>query len=260
MNESESINRNNTVQTSVLSRATIEEMKAEERDSSTANPLDRNCMHDRIRWTILERIMDGVYLPGERLKELTLAREFHVSQAPVREALRKLEAIGVLKSDPYRGTRVRELSPMELRDAYQLRGILEQAATEFMSEFPDESVRFLEDEYAAMADSVRAGDLQSLACHNRNFHRRIMEHCANKEIFRAWQSLGICMRSRLNAQRMVERLPEAIASHEPIIEAFRAGNLRFAGQLLREHSFGFVADLIGSVDEPNFSNLSGAPS
>lgn len=227
----------------VLNRQAIAEMKAEERGAS-ANPLDRNCMHDRIRWTILERIMDGVYQPGERLKELSLAREFHVSQAPVREALRKLEAIGVLKSDPYRGARVRELSPTELRDAYQLRGILEQAATEFISEFPQESVGYLEQEYACMGESIRTGDLQALACHNRNFHRRIVENCANKEILRAWQSLGICMRSRLNAQRHVDQLPEAIASHEPIIEAFRNGDLRRAGCLLREHSFSFVADLI----------------
>lgn len=205
--------------------------------------IDRNCMHDRIRWTILERVMDGTYQPGERLKELALAREFHVSQAPVREALRKLEAVGVLKSDPYRGTRVRELSPTELRDAYQLRGILEQSATEFISDFPEESIRYLEQEYAAMGDCVKSGDLQALSCHNRNFHRCIMERCQNKEIFRVWESLDICMRSRLNVQRRIEQLPVAIQSHQSIIDAFRTGDLRHAGQLLREHSFEFVSDL-----------------
>ncbi|HET9088394.1 MAG TPA: GntR family transcriptional regulator [Acidobacteriaceae bacterium] len=209
-----------------------------------AKTLDRNCMHDRIRWTILERIMDGTYQPGDRLKELTLAREFHVSQAPVREALRKLEAIGVLQSDPYRGTRVRELSPTELRDAYQLRGILEQSATEFMTDFPAQSVAYLEQEFAAMQRSEERHDLQAFACHNRNFHRCIMDRCQNKELFRVWQSLGICMRSRLNAQRRIADLAQAVQSHQPIINAFRCGDLRRAGQLLREHSFGFVSDLL----------------
>ncbi|MHB8388749.1 MAG: GntR family transcriptional regulator [Acidobacteriaceae bacterium] len=224
----------------------IKSMMAEEVDRNpvAGTVVDRNCMHDRVRWTILERIMDGTYQPGERLKELTLAREFHVSQAPVREALRKLEAIGVVKSEPYRGARVRELSPTELRDAYQLRGILEQAATEFIAEFPDEAVQYLEQEYASMGAAVRNGDLQAMACHNRNFHRCIMERCQNQEILRAWKSLGICMRARLNVQRRVEQLPDAILSHQPIIDALRAGNLRHAGQLLREHSFGFVADLL----------------
>ena len=123
-------------------KSVIASMMAEEgeRNPPAASSSDRNRAHDRVRWTILERIMDGTYQPGERLKELTLAREFRVSQAPVREALRKLEAIGVVRSEPYRGARVRELSPTELRDAYQLRGILEQAATEFISDFPEESV------------------------------------------------------------------------------------------------------------------------
>ena len=223
----------------------IKSMMAEEVDrNSIGTTVDRNCMHDRVRWTILERIMDGTYHPGQRLKELTLAREFRVSQAPVREALRKLEAIGVVKSEPYRGARVRELSPTELRDAYQLRGILEQAATEFIDEFPVEAVQFLEQEYASMGAAVRKGDLQAVACHNRNFHRCIMERCQNQEILRAWKSLGICMRARLNVQRRVDQLPDAILSHQPIIDALRAGNFRHAGQLLREHSFGFVADLL----------------
>jgi DNA-binding GntR family transcriptional regulator len=52
------------------------------------------------------------------------------------------------------------------------------------------------------------------------------------------------MRARLNVQRRVDRLPEAILSHEPIIDALRSGNLRHAGQLLRDHSFGFVSDLM----------------
>ena len=232
--------------TSTEIKSVIASMMAEdgERNPSSSAVTDRNCAHDRVRWTILERIMDGTYQPGERLKELTLAREFRVSQAPVREALRKLEAIGVVKSEPYRGARVRELSPTELRDAYQLRGILEQAATEFISEFPEESVRALEQEYAAMRDAAQAGDLQGVACHNRNFHRCIMERCQNLEILRAWNSLGICMRARLNVQRRVDRLPEAILSHQPIIDTLRLGNLRHAGQLLREHSFGFVSDLV----------------
>lgn len=227
-------------------REEIKSLMAEDGDRSftAGTAADRNCTHDRVRWTILERIMDGTYQPGERLKELALAREFHVSQAPVREALRKLEAIGVVKSEPYRGARVRELSTAELRDAYQLRGILEQAATEFIAEFPGESIQYLEQEYDAMGVAVRNGDLQALATHNRNFHRCIMERSQNQEILRAWKSLGICMRSRLNVQRWIEQLPEAILSHQPIIDAFRAGDLRHAGQLLRQHSFRFVSDLV----------------
>lgn len=95
-----------------------------------------------------------------------------------------------------------------------------------------------------MRIAAQMGDLQAVACHNRNFHRCIVERCQNLEIVRAWKSLGICMRARLNVQRRVDQLPEAILSHQPIIDALEAGDLRYAGQLLRDHSFGFVSDLM----------------
>ena len=50
---------------------------------------------DLIRSALLKRISEGVYLPGERLKEMALAREFEVSQAPIREAFRELETLGL---------------------------------------------------------------------------------------------------------------------------------------------------------------------
>jgi DNA-binding GntR family transcriptional regulator len=256
MNEPESVSLpvNDVNRVGQSARASTAEIKSviasmmadegERNSYSATTGSERNCAHDRVRWTILERIMDGTYQPGERLKELTLAREFRVSQAPVREALRKLEAIGVVKSEPYRGASVRELSSTELRDAYQLRGILEQSATEFIADFPAESVHTLEREYAAMQVAAQVGDLQGVACHNRNFHRCIVERCQNQEVVRSWKSLGICMRARLNVQRRVDQLPEAILSHQPIIDALRVGDLRHAGQLLRDHSFGFVSDLM----------------
>src|SRR5258708_36703075 len=87
---------------------------------------------DHIRWALLKRISEGVYLPGERLKEMALAQEFEVSQAPVREVFRELETLGLLVSEHYRGTRVREISSREIYDAYQLRGYLEEVAAQLI--------------------------------------------------------------------------------------------------------------------------------
>src|ERR1700722_14350001 len=87
---------------------------------------------DRIRWALLKRISEGVYQPGERLKEMKLAQEFEVSQAPVREVFRELETLGVLVSRRYRGTHVRNISSQENRDAYQLRGYLEEIAVQLI--------------------------------------------------------------------------------------------------------------------------------
>ena len=63
---------------------------------------------DRIRWALLKRISEGVYLPGERLKEMALAHEFEVSQAPVREVIPRvgdpgLAGLGTLPGNPGQG-------------------------------------------------------------------------------------------------------------------------------------------------------------
>src|SRR5262249_42290470 len=83
--------------------------------------IQRSCMRDEIRDAIAARILDATYAPGTRLKELALAKEFNVSQAPVREALRELAMLHLVETEHYRGTRVRSLDLPELAEAYELR-------------------------------------------------------------------------------------------------------------------------------------------
>src|SRR3954462_12935505 len=92
--------------------------------------VQRNCMREQIRRVLVQRILDGYYKPGDRLVELQIARELKTSQGPVREALRELEALRLVESETYRGTRVRALSEREREEVAQVRGILEQAAAQ----------------------------------------------------------------------------------------------------------------------------------
>src|SRR2546430_15650968 len=85
----------------------------------------RVCMRDHIRDTLVGRILDGTYPAGTQLKELRLAREFDVSQAPIREALREREGSGLVASQRFRGTRVRGADFAEMRESYELRIMLE---------------------------------------------------------------------------------------------------------------------------------------
>jgi Bacterial regulatory proteins, gntR family len=78
--------------------------------------LRRTCMRDRIRDVLVGRILDGTYPAGTQLKELILAREFNVSQTPIREALRELEGSGLVTSERFRGTRVRGADWAEMRE------------------------------------------------------------------------------------------------------------------------------------------------
>jgi DNA-binding GntR family transcriptional regulator len=83
---------------------------------------------DRLAATIQARVLSGEFATGSRLRQETLATEFGVSRTPVREALRKLQAAGVVQLEPRRGARVRGPSAREVREAYEVRAELEGLA------------------------------------------------------------------------------------------------------------------------------------
>jgi DNA-binding GntR family transcriptional regulator len=199
---------------------------------------------DRIRLALLKRISEGAYLPGERLKELALAHEFEVSQAPVREAFRELEALGVLVSQHYRGTRVREISGRETKDAYQLRGYLEEIAAQLIP-LPklQGEINSIEAQQVIMRAAARRGDLDGFARANIQFHRSIVGLASNQILPKIWDSLEIGMRSRLNLQKNEDRLFSLAEIHQPIVDTLKLGDLKQAGVLLREHAFSFFDNL-----------------
>ena len=199
---------------------------------------------DLIRRALLKRISDGVYSPGERLKEMELAHEFEVSQAPVREAFRELESLGVLVSEHYRGTRVREISSQETYNAYQLRGYLEEIAAQLipMDKLKDE-IAAIEALQVAMRKAARSEDADGFARANTQFHRTIVSLATNQTLLKVWDSLEIGMRSRLNLQKNEGKLRSLAEIHQPIVDALKRGDLKQTGVLLREHAFSFLKDL-----------------
>jgi DNA-binding GntR family transcriptional regulator len=213
--------------------------------ADTSGPTERQTSaRDLIRRTLLKRISDGVYPPGERLKEMELAHEFEVSQAPVREAFRELESLGVLVSEHYRGTWVRELSSQETYDAYQLRGYLEEIAAQLIPlKKLEEEIGKIEGLQIMMRKAARSDDVDGFARANTQFHRSIVSLASNQTLLKVWDSLEIEMRSRLNLQKNEGKLRSLAEIHQPIVDSLKRGDLKKSGRLLREHAFSFLKDL-----------------
>src|SRR4051794_26891510 len=128
--------------------------------------VQRDCMRDQIRRVLVQRILDGHYKPGDRLVELQIARELKTSQGPVREALRELEALRLVESETYRGTRVRAHSAREMEEAGQVRGVIEQAAAQWASAALKRNVAPLRAELESMRKAAAIRDLDGYARHN----------------------------------------------------------------------------------------------
>ncbi len=198
--------------------------------------VQRDCMRDQIRRVLVQRILDGYYKPGDRLVELQIARELKTSQGPVREALRDLEALRLVESETYRGTRVRALSEREMEDAGMVRGVLEQTAAQWGAAALTRSVTPLRAELEAMRSAAAAQDLDAYAEHNMTFHRLIVEASGNRVLLRVWDSLMLEVRTRIGLAQLAIDLTFAAESHVAIVEAFDRGDGETAGRLLREHA------------------------
>ncbi|MGH8504368.1 MAG: GntR family transcriptional regulator [Stenotrophobium sp.] len=191
-------------------------------------------MRDTIRDGIVSRILDGGYPPGMRLKELDLAREFNVSQAPVREALRELETLGLVKTERYRGTHVHPLDLVELREAYILRLIIEQASARAIDKPSPADLKILQDELdlmsAAATRKKRTDDYMESVL---RFHRKIVEMSGNRLFLETWQSMAWGIRARIMAKR-IGLICTYTQTRETITKALSAGEGELAATLLAE--------------------------
>src|SRR6266571_6427067 len=144
----------------------------------------RKSMSQEIRDALLLRMLEGKYKPGERLVEMRLAAEFRTSQAPVREALRQLEALGYVDTVPHRGTRVREVPATEMRDAFRLRALLEREAAEAAARAPQPDWKDLRAAVEGIERAAAAGNVRSYVRHDHTFHRTLVARSGNAVLLR----------------------------------------------------------------------------
>ena len=197
--------------------------------------LNRTILREQVKEILLKRILDGEYKPGDRLVEMQIAQEFGISQAPVREALRELEALGFVESEPYRGTRVRSVTKAELTEIYPVRAALEEVAARAAAERLAGNVEALKAELEAMYAAAEKGDLYEQVQHDVEFHRIIIEASGNRVLQDVWRSLRIEARTLISAIKTDLGGHEIAEMHRPVLEALAEGNAEKAGLLLRKH-------------------------
>ena len=196
-------------------------------------------LRDQIKDAIVERILDGVYGPGERIVEIRVAQEFGVSQAPVREALRELELLRLVVSEPFRGARVREVTSEELAEIYPVRAALEEVAARGAAERMGGDVSGLQASLDAMRAVAAVGDVHEFIVHDVAFHRQIVEASGNRTLVDLWNSLHVDLRTTITLIKHVDDLGAVAESHVPVLEAIAARDPERSARMLREHIEGF---------------------
>ncbi|WP_156721931.1 GntR family transcriptional regulator [Streptomyces apocyni] len=194
-------------------------------------------LREHIREHIVEGIVSGRWQPGERIVERRIAVELEVSQTPVREALRELEALRLIESAPNKGVRVRNLTAADLEEIYPVRAGLEQIAAELAAERLADDVSVLEPSVAALYEADRAADGEAQVRHTVAFHREMVRAAGNSVLLHTWEGLGIEVFTALSIRWLGTRQQSYAEEHEALVEAFRNRDPRI-GELVKSHVLG----------------------
>lgn len=198
--------------------------------------LQRKVLSEQIREKIMEEILSGELQPGERLVENTLAKKYGVSQAPVREALKGLEAQNLVVVEPFKGTTVKQIGRESLREYFVVRSVLEGfagrlAAENITEEELEELERLLEQMIAAAEshDYERRGEL------NKMFHMALIEASHNSLLVNICQNVRLGSWSTITSKN-TKMDPNRIATrHRKMLELLRKRDADGIEGALREH-------------------------
>jgi DNA-binding GntR family transcriptional regulator len=226
---------------------TAGESTVKDPDSSSGGPLVATPLRVRVRDHIAARIVDGTYVPGQRLTELEIARSLGTSQTPAREALRDLAGMGFVESEPNKGCRVRELDSEDLRQAHPVRAALEEIAGHSAARHLKGKTTDLASALDGMRAAQENGDLIGLCFHSTRFHRHIVESAGNDALTRAWNALGIEMLTLVGAAHDQVGFPNSVEEHAAIMAALEAGQAAAAARLLKSHACSYVTRDPGST-------------
>jgi DNA-binding GntR family transcriptional regulator len=199
-------------------------------------PPERRVLREEIRDRLIEEILGGHLVSGDRLVETRIAQGYGVSQAPVREALRDLELLGFVVSSPFRGSVVREVSTSDLVQIYPIRAVLEGLAARTAATRLDEAgLRRLESLIASMRSSAARGDMRAAIDDDFAFHLTVVEASGNWLLKQFWERMRLAITTFLTVSRSHHALAEIAERHTPVLEALRARDGDAAEQAMRRH-------------------------
>lgn len=205
----------------------------------SSSRLARNPLREQIRRMLVDGLLSGRWQPGERIVERRIASEFNVSQAPVREALRELEALRLIESVPNKGARVRDFGVADMAEIYPVRAGLELVAAELAAERLARDLSPLHAEVEALKRATATGDVDGQIRHSVEFHRVIVREARNSVLMHTWESLGVEVWTALSVRWLDMELHAKAADHAQIIEAFAAHDPG-VGRLLSDHVLNYV--------------------
>jgi len=199
-------------------------------DEAAGRPLHGESAYERLR----EEIRSGALKPGARLTETELAARLAVSRTPVREAIRRLEAEGLVDHQPRIGAVVRSMEYPEIMELYEMRTVLEGTAARLAARAASpmelEELRSINEDMAATRDPVVLVRL------NRQFHARLLDAARNRFLVKSMAAVeSALLILGPSAMERPDRAKAAVEEHRAVLAAMTARDGAAAEAAMREH-------------------------
>jgi DNA-binding GntR family transcriptional regulator len=208
-----------------------------EAETETSRPLDNRTLWEQVRDRLREDILAGRLEPGTELSEVALAGQFGTSRGPLREALGRLAAEGLVTITPRRGAVVTQLSRQEFINAYQVREALETLAVRLaVPLMSDVEVAHLRELCELMARAARDDEVHVFFDTNNTFHEALVRGSRNDKLYEVHRMLvGQMVPYLPRSLELRGNLQQSVAEHEAILAAIEARDADRAARLLAEH-------------------------
>lgn len=182
-------------------------------------------------------ILLGKLKPHQRLVERDLVAELGVSRTPVREALSRLKAVGLVRPEGRRGLVVRDFTRQEILDLYFLRETLERAAVKLIfKHLTPADVKEAELINEQFRRACRRLDLRTMIETNNAFHQRLLEITQNQFLIRALEEIRLkVFLFRYSLWSDPQTVQGSIRDHDEMLKALREGHQRRFERLVVRH-------------------------
>jgi len=192
---------------------------------------------ERVYRSLRDRIVQGKMPPGTRLVEVDLAQQFDSSRTPVREALKRLSAEGLVSIDPARGMVVREVDPVEAEEIYVIREVIDGLAGRLAApRVTDDDMTRLRVLMDTQRECVQDGDWLEMTHANRRYHEVIYRASGSRHLMEMAGNLHDLVRTfSLRCFANPERGQIVIDEHDRIAQALSVHNAGEAETASKDH-------------------------
>jgi DNA-binding GntR family transcriptional regulator len=215
--------------------------------------VERQSLANEVAKRLSQLIEEGHLQPGTRLIENDLAKQMGVSRGPLREALRILETMALIETEPNRGSYVASISRRDAEELYSLRIILEQEASRLAAIHSDEEKIFgLKEAHNRLLQAAKSDDYSQLSRLDIGFHQQIWELAEHRRLKQILDGMVNQIRRYHTLQTHMYQTPMVgIEDHGVILAAIERNDPKAAVDAMRKHMVTAAEVAIQNVPEPH---------